>query len=87
MQLISCEYVSEAGKVLAPSLFNTYIDWVLGRFVEQRLYETPVGNTEITILCLLMMPKSFLNHWRFWYWHYLLRPTEDSVKNLLPLTT
>ena len=34
--------------VLAPSLFNTYMDWVLRRVVEQSHYGASVGNTEIT---------------------------------------
>ena len=38
------------GCVLAPSLFNTCMGWVLGRVVEQSHCGTSVGNTEITDL-------------------------------------
>ena len=38
------------GCVLAPSLFNTCIDWVLGRVVEQSHSGASVGNTQITDL-------------------------------------
>ena len=38
------------GCVLAPSLFNTCMDWVLGRVVEQIHYGASVGNTKITDL-------------------------------------
>ena len=38
------------GCVLAPSLFNTCIDWVQDRVVEQIHCEGSVGNTEITDL-------------------------------------
>ena len=38
------------GCVLAPSLFNTCMDWVLGRVVEQRHCGASVGNTKITDL-------------------------------------
>ena len=38
------------GCVLAPSLFNTCMDWVLGRVVEQSHCGASVGNTEITDL-------------------------------------
>ena len=36
--------------VLAPSLFNTCMDWVLGRVVEQSHCGASVGNTKITDL-------------------------------------
>ena len=36
------------GCVLVPSLFNTCMDWVLGRVVEQGHCRASVGNTEIT---------------------------------------
>ena len=36
--------------MLAPSLFNTCMDWVLGRVVEQSHCGASVGNTEITDL-------------------------------------
>ena len=38
------------GCVLAPLLFNTCMDWVLGRVVEQSHCGASVGNTEITDL-------------------------------------
>ena len=38
------------GCVLAPSLFNTCMDWVLGRVVEQSHCGASAGNTEITDL-------------------------------------
>ena len=38
------------GCVLAPSLFNTCMDWVLGRVVEQSHCGASVGNTKITDL-------------------------------------
>ena len=38
------------GCVLAPSLFNTCMDWVLGRVVEQSHCGVSVGNTKITDL-------------------------------------
>ena len=38
------------GCVLAPSLFNTCMDWVLGRVIEQSHCGASVGNTEITDL-------------------------------------
>ena len=38
------------GCILAPSLFNTCIDWVLGRVVDQIHCEASVGNTKITDL-------------------------------------
>ena len=38
------------GCVLAPSLFNPCMDWVLGRVVEQSHCGPSVGNTEITDL-------------------------------------
>ena len=38
------------GYVLAPSLFNTSTDWVLGRTVEQSHCGVSAGNTEITNL-------------------------------------
>ena len=38
------------GGVLAPSFFNTCMDWVLGRVVEQSHCGASVGNTEITNL-------------------------------------
>ena len=47
-----CESRCEAGQgcVLAPSLFNTCMDWVLGRVVEQSHCGASVGNTDITDL-------------------------------------
>ena len=36
--------------MLAPSLFNTCMDWVLDRVVEQSHCGASVGNTEITDL-------------------------------------
>ena len=36
--------------MLAPSLFNTFMDWVLGRVVEQNHCGASVDNTEITDL-------------------------------------
>ena len=36
------------GCVLAPSLFNTCLDWVLGRIVDQSHCGASVGNTKIT---------------------------------------
>ena len=38
------------GCVLAPSLFNTCMDWVLGRVVEQSYCGASIGNTKITDL-------------------------------------
>ena len=38
------------GSVLAPAFFNTCMDWVLGRVVEQGHCGASVGNTEITDL-------------------------------------
>ena len=38
------------GCVLAPALFNTYMDWALGRVVEQSHCGASVGNTKITDL-------------------------------------
>ena len=38
------------GCVLAPSLFNTYMDWVLVRVVDQSHCGASVGNTKITDL-------------------------------------
>ena len=38
------------GCVLAPSLFNTCMDWVLGRVVEKSYCGASVGNTKITDL-------------------------------------
>ena len=38
------------GCVLAPSLFNPCMDWVLGRVVEQSHCGASVGNTKITDL-------------------------------------
>ena len=38
------------GCLLAPSLFNTCMDWVLGRVVEQNHCGASVGNTKITDL-------------------------------------
>ena len=38
------------GCVLAPSLFNTCMDWVLGRVVEQSHCGASVSNTKITDL-------------------------------------
>ena len=38
------------GSVLAPSILNTCMDWVLGRVVEQSHCGTSVGNTKITDL-------------------------------------
>ena len=38
------------GCVLAPSLFDTCMDWVLGRVEEQSPCGASVGNTEITYL-------------------------------------
>ena len=49
------------GCVLAPSLFNTCMDWVLGRVVEQSHCGASVGNTN-TDLVLLMMQQSSLSH-------------------------
>ena len=42
--------VVRQGCVLAPSLFNTCMDWVLGRVVEQSHCEASVSNTDITHL-------------------------------------
>ena len=36
--------------MLAPSLFNTCMDWILGRVMEQSHCGKSVGNTEITDL-------------------------------------
>ena len=44
---VSCECGSEA---LAPSIFNTCMNWILGRAVEQSHCGASVGNTEITDL-------------------------------------
>ena len=38
------------GWVFAPSLFNTCMDWVLGRVVDQSHCGASVGNTKITDL-------------------------------------
>ena len=38
------------GCVLAPSLFNTCMDWVLGRVVDQSHYGASIGNLRITDL-------------------------------------
>ena len=38
------------GCVLVPSLFNTCMNWVQGRVVEQSHCEAPVGNTKIVDL-------------------------------------
>ena len=38
------------GCVLAPSLFNTCMDWILGKAVDQSLCGASVGNTKITDL-------------------------------------
>ena len=40
------------GCVLAPSLFNTCMDWVLGRVADQSHCGASVGNTKITDLVL-----------------------------------
>ena len=37
----------DKASVLAPSLFNTCMNWVLGRVVEQNHYGASVGNTKI----------------------------------------
>lgn len=36
------------GCVLAPSIFNTCIDWVLGRTVDQNYCRASVSNTRVT---------------------------------------
>ena len=38
------------GCLFAPSLFNTCMDWVLGRVVDQSHCEASVSNTQITDL-------------------------------------
>ena len=56
------------GYVLAPSLFNTCMDWVLGRVVEQIHYGASVGNTKITDLVFADDAAIFVESLRFWYW-------------------
>ena len=53
------------GCVLVSSLFNTCIDRVLGRVVEQSQCGASVDNSKITDLVLLMMQQSSLSRWRF----------------------
>ena len=48
------------GCVLAPSLFNICMDWVLGRVVDQSHCGASVSNTKI--MFLLTMQLSLLSH-------------------------
>ena len=40
------------GCVLAPSLFNTCMNWVLGRVMDQSHCRASIGNTKVTDLVL-----------------------------------
>ena len=52
------------GCILAPSLFNTCMDWVLGRAVDQRHCRASVSNTRLTDV--VDDAVIFANHWRVW---------------------
>ena len=51
--------VVRQGCVFAQSLFNTYMDWVLGRFVEQSHCGASVGNMKITDLVFVDVATIF----------------------------
>lgn len=40
------------GSVLAPLLFNRYLDWIIGRAVDQSHFMASIGNRRITDLTL-----------------------------------
>ena len=57
MNVVVCQ-----GCMLAPSLFSTCMDWVLGRVVEQVIVEYVSAILRSSILFLPMMQYTLLSH-------------------------